>query len=82
METKQEIPDFLESFKPEEGAEINYDDLDDAVPDVGGGDEGGEWNAGGENDDEAGGWGATNGDDAWGNGNSAAEKAEPEVAAW
>lgn len=79
METKQEVPDFLEQYKPvgEEAINLKFEedsDFEDAGEEEGGGDA---WGAGGDDSDsdkesEAG--------DAWGA--APAQEEEPEAAAW
>ncbi|KAK1717562.1 DEAD/DEAH box helicase [Colletotrichum lupini] len=95
LETKQEIPDFLEAFKPTgKGLEnLKFETESDFDPEEAGiahlGGEGGGWsNEGGGGD--AGGdgsWGATGGDSGWGGGGDSAgndtKQEEPEAApAW
>ena len=58
LETGQQIPDFLEEFKPEEGKELDFEEDEFAGGDDANG--GGDWGAG---DDTGDGWGA---DDASG----------------
>lgn len=80
LETEQEVPEFLEQFKPEGGKAEFHDDTDDEADtdaDAGGG-AGGGFNAGGV---DAGGWGAGPATDASGWGASAADS-DNKVAAW
>ena len=79
METNQEIPDFLEQFKPEEGAELDFEEADEMPVEGTGEEEGGGWGAGGDDDKEAGGWGETNGE---ANENGGFGNQETEGAAW
>lgn len=77
LENGQEVPDFLEEFKPEEGKELNFDEEEEEFAggeDFGGG--GGEWGAPEEGGDAWGGGDNAGGDDsAWGA--PAAEEAPP-----
>ena len=85
METNQDIPDFLEQFKPEEGAELDFEEADEMAVEGTGEEEGGGWGADGdgEGNENAGGWGETNGDGAaWGNENGESGNAETTPAAW
>lgn len=59
MESGQDVPDFLESYKPGEGEDLVFDDDTDEEDEAAGGADG--WGAGG-NDTAA----ATTGDDGWG----------------
>lgn len=59
VETKQEIPEFLDGYKPEEGEDIKFDDDTDEEVDAAGGEDA--WGGGGDNAAAA----ATT-DDAWG----------------
>ena len=87
LETKQEIPDFLEMYIPEGDARENlkFEADSDFEEYAGGGDEnadggGSGWGAGG--DDAGGGsWGAAAGGDSWG-GNGAGNAAEGNGDSW
>ena len=83
METGHDIPDFLQAFKPEEGAPLDFEDDSDTEGANGGaangaasndGDAWGSGDASGEGD--ARGSGNASGGDAWGAGNSAAPAAD------
>ena len=86
METKQKIPDFLEAYKPDEGATINFDELNEDTAYGGGGDAGGgpggegggDWGTGDAEGGGGAGWDAPGGDSGgWGNENGAPATAEP-----
>lgn len=57
METKQEVPDFLDGFKPEDASNINFDDDTDNEGEEGAGADGGGAN-GAANSSSGDGWGA------------------------
>lgn len=60
IETQQDIPDFLESYKPAEGEDLTFDDDTDEEGEAGGADDG--WGGGADTNGAA----AANGDDGWG----------------
>ena len=80
METDQDIPDFLEQYKPEEGVELNFDEANEVVGDSGEG--GGDWGAEGNDNGGDDSWGETNADSRWGNENSETVNSEAEASAW
>ena len=68
IENEQEIPDFLDGFKPEEGAPLNFDEEDEAIDVTADADGGDAWGAADRNGNGDA-WGATKGTgngDAWG----------------
>lgn len=60
IETQQDIPDFLESYKPAEGEDLTFDDDTDEEGEAGEADDG--WGGGADTNGAA----AANGDDGWG----------------
>ncbi len=75
VETKQEVPAFLEGYKPEEGEDIKFDDDTDEEGDAADGEDA--WGEGGDNAPAA----ATT-DDAWGEGGDNAAAAATTDDAW
>jgi ATP-dependent RNA helicase DDX3X len=98
MENEQHIPEFLEPYKPEEGAKLDFEDTsDDEDADGGGADawgggsnEGtgdGAWGGAGGDAGGDGAWGAGDGDggnqdDAWGPAGGGASREAPPDSAW
>lgn len=66
METKQEIPDFLEAFKPDEGEDLNFhDDSGEEEDAAAGAADGGDGGWGAEAKADGDGWGATEEASGW-----------------